>query len=513
MTERALFHDPIDDPCPARFNLAAYVLRHAATTPNKTALEIHGGGQVESWSFGQLGDAVLNAAAALKYRQLPAGAKILLQVGNTVEFPILYLAAISAGYVPVPCSTMLTAAEVDVLVADLQPQLIVQDQSAVHVKNLSCATATSHDLLATHNFPPVTFKLGDPNRLAYIVYTSGTSGIPRAVMHAHRAIWARRMMWSGWYDLRTDDRMLHAGAFNWTYTLGTGLFDPWAKGATALIAKGLVDRTQWPALIRQSSASIFAAAPGVLRQILGTNQDLFFPALRHALSAGEKLSASIQQNWQDRTKTPVFEAFGMSEISTFISANPQNPVAPEFIGYPQPGRKVAILSGHDAQPVPLDTPGVLAIDKDDAGLMLGYLNSEAETKAKFRGGWFLTGDVARMGKGGLITYLGRADDMMNAGGYRVSPLEVEAAVNSHAHISESAAVAVEIKADAYVIAVFYTETKPVKHAELTAHCAARLAKYKTPRLFIRLDALPKNPNGKVQRSTLKKHIPVPHDQT
>ncbi len=88
---------------------------------------------------------------------------------------------------------------------------------------------------ALRDLPPADYALGDPDRPAYAVFTSGTSGATRAVLHAHRAIWARGMMVEGWYGLSDDDRLLHAGAFNWTYTLGTGLMDPWTIGATALI--------------------------------------------------------------------------------------------------------------------------------------------------------------------------------------------------------------------------------------------------------------------------------------
>ena len=94
------------------------------------------------------------------------------------------------------------------------------------------------------DLPPADFDMGDPDRLAYIIYTSGTSGVPRGVCHAHRAIWARQMMMQGWYGLRPEDRLLHAGAFNWTYTLGTGLMDPWTMGATALIPEAEIEPTR-----------------------------------------------------------------------------------------------------------------------------------------------------------------------------------------------------------------------------------------------------------------------------
>ncbi len=103
---------------------------------------------------------------------------------------------------------------------------------------------------------------------AFLIYTSGTTAEPKGVLHAQRSALGRRPMYQGWYGLRPDDRVLHAGAFNWTFTLGTGLTDPWANGATAIIYTGERDPALWPRLIASTEATLFAAVPGVYRQIL-----------------------------------------------------------------------------------------------------------------------------------------------------------------------------------------------------------------------------------------------------
>ncbi|MEY8841347.1 AMP-binding protein, partial [Cribrihabitans sp. XS_ASV171] len=161
------------------------------------------------------------------------------------------------------------------------------------------------------------------------VYTSGTSGKPRAVAHAHRAIWARQMMVDGWYGMSAEDRLCHAGAFNWTYTLGTGLMDPWTIGATALIPEPGTDSALLASLLRENRATIFAAAPGVYRKILQTTDKLDLPHLRHGLCAGEKLSRALHQSWAAATGTELYEAYGMSECSTFISSSPTHPARDE----------------------------------------------------------------------------------------------------------------------------------------------------------------------------------------
>ncbi len=103
---------------------------------------------------------------------------------------------------------------------------------------------------------------------AFLIYTSGTVGRPKGVLHAHRAAWGRRPMYQGWYGIGADDVVLHAGAFNWTYTLGVGLIDPWANGATAVLYNGPADPAVWPELIARFGVSIFATVPSLYRRIL-----------------------------------------------------------------------------------------------------------------------------------------------------------------------------------------------------------------------------------------------------
>jgi acyl-coenzyme A synthetase/AMP-(fatty) acid ligase len=157
--------------------------------------------------------------------------------------------------------------------------------------------------------------------------------------------------------------------------------------------------------------------------------------------------------------------------------------------------------------------GVIAIHKDDPGLMLGYLDEPAETAAKFAGDWFLTGDTGTLTAQGAIAYAGRADDMMNAGGTRVSPVEVEDALNHHPAIQDAAAVEVRLRPDLTLIAAFYVADNVLDEGDLTAFAATRLASYKIPRLFVRVDALPRGANNKLLRKVLRQDWEAKHGQT
>lgn len=478
--------------------MARHVLTAGQPDPAKIALRLLHPHGAEDWTYAALTAAVRGTATGLLSCGLVPGDRVLLRLGNTVDFPLAYLGALAAGLVPVPTAAALTAGEVAKLLPGLAPALILHDP------DVPCPEGPRllplEVLRSFRALPATPWHMGDPERLGYIVYTSGTSGTPSGVMHAHRAIWARGMMFDGWYGLRPADAVLHAGAFNWTYTLGTGLMDPWTCGATALIPAPGTQAGDLPALLKSHTATIFAAAPGVYRQMLRDQTALDLPHLRHGLSAGEKLAEPVRAAWIAATGLPVFEAYGMSECSTFISAAPDHPATPGTLGRIQPGRRVTLR--RNGAHVTEGAEGTIAVHRSDPGLMLGYLNDPEQTAARFEGDWFLTGDIASHDRAGHITYLGRDDDMMNAGGFRVSPLEVEAALADFPGLTAVGAAEVTVKTGTSVIAAFYTGPSPLDDAALHGYAQTKLARYKQPRLFIHLPHLPTGANGKVLRRAL-----------
>ncbi|QPM89566.1 class I adenylate-forming enzyme family protein [Pseudooceanicola algae] len=497
-------------PCPRAFNLAAHVLTSAGAPRDKIALSVLGAKGAENWTYGGLQDAVRGTATGLRRAGFEPGDILLMRLGNTVDFPIAYLGAIAAGVVPVPTSAQLTAPEVAGMIDQIAPAGILR-ASGISCPDTALPKIDSAALRAMRDLPPAPWQMGDPDRLAYVVFTSGTTGRPRAVAHAHRAIWARRMMIDGWYGMGASDRILHAGAFNWTFTLGTGLMDPWTCGATALIPAEGTSPADLPALLRQHQATLLAAVPGVYRKMLSAGAPLALPHLRHGLAAGDRLSDDLRDAWQAATGTQIHEAFGMSECSTFLSASPDRPADRGCTGAAQPGRHLALVDPGDPArgPVPIGEEGIIAIHRSDPGLMLGYLGDDAATADRFAGDWFLSGDLAQMQPDGQIRYCGRSGDMMNAGGYRVSPLEVETALATIEGLAEIGVTEVfprdangQIRRDVTIIVAFYTGPRPLEQAWLERTAATLVARYKQPRAWVHVPDLPRNPNGKLQRRAL-----------
>lgn len=506
------------DPPPARFDMAWHCVgAPAQRQPEATALlVVHDAAApaevAERWTFAELDDAVRAVAAGFVALGLLPGERVLVRLGNTSDYPLAFFAAVAAGLVAIPTSAQLTPEEVAVLVADSQCRLLVCDEELRVEVPAGVLTAGPADLARWRALPAraayADTAADDP---AYLVYTSGTTDRPKGVLHAHRAVWGRRPMYAAWLGIGPGDVMLHAGAFNWTYTLGVGLTDPWANDATAVVYNGPKDPTVWPRLIQRYRATHFAAVPGVYRQILarGGLAEADLSSLRHGLVAGEALTASLWTSWREATGRDLFEALGMSEVSTFVSSGPTVPTRPGSPGKPQPGRRVAVLpqDGPSTDPVPDGEIGLLAVHRSDPGLMLGYWRREREAQAAFRGDWFVTSDLVHVGDGGYIYYHGRNDDVMTAMGYRVSPLEVEHCLARHPDVGEVAVAEVQVREGLRIITAFVVPTDPddresVDAAGILRYAAEHLAGYKRPREVVFVEALPRTANGKVVRREL-----------
>ncbi|MEO0791296.1 MAG: class I adenylate-forming enzyme family protein [Pseudomonadota bacterium] len=504
-------------PPPAAFNLTHYAIgRTAAAAPDRIALEVAAtpdGDIAERLTFRELERSALKIGAALLSLGLEPGDRLLIKLPNTSTYALTFFGAIAVGLIPIPASDQLTASEVTFLLDDSGARAIVGAATE------AASVTTDHDILlvtaddlaaAAAKAAPASYAATTANTPAYLIYTSGTTSKPKGVLHAHRAAWGRRPMYHGWYGLEPDDRVLHAGAFNWTYTLGTGLTDPWANGATALVYTGPKEPDVWPRLLNRLSATLFAAVPGLYRQMIkyAPNAVADLETLRHGLMAGEAPPPDLIPSWSQLTGRPIYEALGMSEISTYISTGPETASRTACAGRPQPGRSVAILSADAKSDTPLQRgeEGLLAVHRSDPGLMLGYWQRPDEEAQVFRGDWFVGGDLARMDHDGYVTHCGRANDVIKALGYRISPLEVEAALLGHPAIAEVACAELHVGDGVTILSAFYVcrpDAAQPTPSELDRFAETCLATYKRPRHWQAIDMLPRTANGKLQRARLK----------
>ena len=477
-----------------------------------------------SITFGELSERTSRFAQLLRNLGVGPGERVLVRLPNSIDYPTAFLGAMKCGAIAVPTSTLLTAAEVRYLIEDSGARALVIDAPAWSSMRatLEGAGALEHVILAGETLaaalaksgptqPPHPTRAGDP---AYLVYTSGTTGHPKGVLHAHRSLVGRSPASSYWFDFAPAsapaDRIVHSGKFNWTYVLGSALMDPLHRGKTVIAHEGRNDPAAWPRLIAKHGATIFIGVPTVYRQILQrtafTKADV--PTLRHCMSAGEHLSDEMFAQWKERFGLDIYEAVGMSEISYYLSQNKLRPIRPGSAGFPQPGHDVRLLDAQTLREVPPGDEGMISIPEDDPGLFLRYWNLPEETARLRHDGWFFTGDHARYDEDGYLWFLGRKDDIIKSFGYRVSPYEVERVMKSHPAVADCACVA-EDGGDGKILVVAYAIAQPgvtVTADELAAFGRTHLASYKAPKIVYLAREFPRTANGKILRREITPRI-------
>ncbi len=485
-------------------------------------------------TYAQLAARTSQFAQLLRKHGINPGDRVLIRLPNSLDYPTAFLGAMKAGCIAVPTSTLLTADEVIYLARDSGASALVMDHAAWEQiapriaeapdarlallsgkgKRLDHCAIPAIDLQPALDAITVwsaahATRADDP---AYLVYTSGTTGYPKGVLHAHRAMIGREPASQYWFnfDAAGVDRILHSGKFNWTYVLGSGLMDPLYRGKTVIVHEGKNDAHLWTRLIAKHKATIFIGVPTIYRQIVQktetTKADV--PSLRFCMSAGEHLSDDMLDTWRSRFGMDIFEAVGMSEFSYYLSQSIHRPIRAGSAGFPQPGHEIQLLNPDTLEPAPKGEEGMIAVPENDPGLFLRYWNLPEETAQYRHDGYFFTGDYAKLDEDGYLWFLGRKDDIIKSFGYRVSPYEVERVLKSHPAVADCACVGEEVEKDKLLV-VAYVIPQPgtaVTAEQLQTFGQQHLAAYKSPKRIYLARDFPRTKNGKILRREISPSI-------
>ena len=515
--------------------------QHVGTAKeNSTAMIIEddklGTDEITYKDLAEKSDQICNFLTGLGFE---ARDRVLVCLKNSLAYPISFFGAIKAGIIAVPTSTLLSGSEVKYLAEDSQARAIVlsatmYDNLVPYLENLDNLKTiiiagidsteglnipkginvySFSEVLAKTDKTPNHYpsKSGEP---AYLVYTSGTTGYPKGVLHSHRSLVGRTPATEYWFDFQENDRIMHSGKFNWTYVLGSALMDPLFNGHTVIAYEGGNDAGTWIELIKKHKCTIFIGVPTIYRQIIQKTEFSAedCPSLRYCMSAGEHLSDEMIGLWRDRFKQDIFEAIGMSECSYYISHSKNNPIRPGSAGFVQPGHTVKLLDPDTLEEVPDGTEGMISIGEDDPGLFLEYWQLEEETRKAKHNGYFFTGDYAKRDEDGYIWFIGRKDDIINTMGFRVSPHEIERVVKTHNDVADCVAFGLDIDKGKTLVAIAvigHNALSEEKEAEILKFAQDNLAKYKAPKFIFGMNDYPRTKNGKVLRKQLVKNL---HEQ-
>jgi len=514
---------------PETFNFAVDVVDQWARDPERQALIwCDAGGTEARYSFADIADRSCRLANVLRDCGVRKGDPVVVMLPRIPEWQIAMTAVLRLGGVVVPAITMLTARDLDYRInhsgaravittaghADkVSPEVQLLARIAVARDEAPPSGWLDYDVAldrAAASFESPSVGMEDP---AAIYYTSGTTGHPKGVTHAARAIYVWRAQARYWLDLRDDDLMWCTADTGWSKAGTSILFGPWSWGVPVLFFDGPFEPEKRLELLARYRVTVFCAAATELRRLIYADVGRFdLSALRHTVSAGETLNPEIALRWSELTGRPTREGYGQTETLMSVHNYPVTPQKPGSMGLPLPGYEVAVLDAGGAQ-VQAGDGGTLAIKLPNPNVMLGYWGEPDRMAeriiANAAGEWWLTGDTAHMDSDGYIFFHGRDDDVISSAGYRIGPSEVENALLEHTAVAECAAVASPDEARGEVVKAFIVlaaghQPSEALAEELQEHCKRLTAPYKYPRRIAFVDDLPKNVAGKILRAELRR---------
>jgi acetyl-CoA synthetase len=447
------------------------------------------------------------------------GDRILVMLPNVVPLWETLLGAMKLGLVVVPATTQLGRADLaDRLGRGAIRHVVTDTDGAAKLEGVGreCARiALGPAPAGWHAYEeayaePASFTPDGVTRATdpfLLYFTSGTTALPKLVLHTHQSYPVGHLSTMYWIGLREDDVHWNISSPGWAKHAWSSTFAPWNAGATVFgYQYERFDPRRVLDVLVSGGVTTLCAPPTVWRMLVGEELARWPVRLREAVSAGEPLNPEVIERVRHAWGITVRDGYGQTETTCQIGNPPGLPVKAGSMGRPLPGYRVALLddAGREADEGEI----ALALEPRPLGLMAGYLDDESRASEAFRGGWYHTGDVARRDGDGYITYVGRADDVFKSSDYRISPFELESALVEHPSVAEAAVVPAPDPVRLSVPKAFVMLRPGVAAERGTAlalfqFVRQRLAPYKRVRR-IEFAELPKTISGKIRRVELRK---------
>jgi acetyl-CoA synthetase len=469
-------------------------------------------GNVREVLWGELQEKSNRFANVLRERGVRQGDRVAMLLPPTPETAAAFFGAYKSGAILLSMSVLYGDDGIRHRVRDSQAKVLVtNDANAGRVPEslVDEILLLDEDLLASGSpeFEAVDTAADDP---AQLYYSSGTTGLAKGIVHAHRYLLAHEEF-VYCHDVQDGERFHGMGEWAWAAGIAP-LLGPWRFGAVQLVYQrkgGFDPHKQLDFLSRHEASNVFTT-PTAMRSMMAIEDagKTYPQKFRIVCSAGEPLNPEAIRWFREQYGLTVLDYYGLTESYPLVANYPFMDVREGSMGKPMPGWDVRILD-EDEKPLPQGERGEICLRaRSNPHYPLGYWNNDEASQETFGGDWFHTKDAASLDEDGYVWYEGRADDVIIAAGYRIGPFEVESACLEHPAVAEAAAVASPDERRGSVVKAFIVlasghEGGDELVKEIQSHVRDRLSAYAYPRKVEFVDELPKTLTGKIRRIELR----------
>jgi len=513
---------------------AAYnaVDRHAkGTRKNKIALIYDDGeGHIQRLTFQDLYEQTSKFANVMKKLGIKRQDRVFFFLQRSPELYVGFLGAIKYGAIASPmfpafgpdairdrlldsgAVALVTDSDLKKRVYEVKDQLPELKHMIIVGKDVSAKEISWQKEM---DAAPASFEVAhmEPEEFMYMLYTSGTTGKPKGVVHAHKGIVQAHLTTNWVLDVHDEDVYWCTADLGWVTGVVYGVLGPWSNGATQVGLGGRFEPERWYKTIQDHKVTVWYTAPTAVRMLMAKGDDLpkkyDLSSLRANYSVGEPLNPEgVKWAMDVFDSKPFHDTWWQTETGSILITNfPEMPIKPGSMGKPQPGIEAAIVD-ENGKVLPQGDEGNLALRPGWPAMMRQIWKNPAKYNEYFRNGWYYTGDTAQVDKDGYYWYVGRADDVIKTAGERVGPFEVESALIEHPAVAEAGVIGKPDQLRGNIIKAFIVLTPGYKDSpqlkeEIQKFVKTKLAGHAFPREIEIVDKLPKTRSGKIMRRLLR----------
>jgi acetyl-CoA synthetase len=486
-------------------------------------------GHCERHTFGQMIEAANRFGNALKALGIQRGDVVAIHLPQRPETAIAHMACYRIGAIALPISRLFGPEALDYRLRNsAAPAILIEAENVSKLDGLRNEIETlkhvivvggrgdglSFDHLLGNGSSELTVAATGAEDPILLMYTSGTTGNPKGVLHAHRYVLGHNGIDYSYNFLRDGDLYYSPADWAWAGGLLDGLLAIWPYGIPVLAYKSRArfdpDVTYW--LQEKYGATVGLYPPTalkVLREVRSPRDKYPKLRMRCIASGAEPVSPELAR-WVDQELAVEFnQGFGQTEANYFIgNCSALEPPKLEPLGKAYPGHVIAVVDPETGRPLQTGEVGDIAIRKNDPVVMKEYWKNPEAMREKFRGDWLLTGDNGYIDDEGYVYFQGRADDVIKSAGYRIGPAEVEASIMEHKAVASCAVIGVPDPQRGQMVKAFVklmpgVERSPTIVAEIQDHVKRRLGAHEYPREVDFIDEFPQTVTGKIKRRDLR----------